>query len=50
MEELASHGYVVVSMDHVDCWATEFPDGRYLAGNHSGDVHEPTQGHDVPAG
>ena len=38
MEELASHGYVVVAMDHTDCWATEFPDGRYLAGNHSGDV------------
>ena len=31
-EELASHGYVVVAMDHPDCWATEFPDGRYLAG------------------
>ena len=37
-EELASHGYVVVTVDHPDCWATEFPDGRYLAGNHSGDV------------
>jgi dienelactone hydrolase len=37
-EELASHGYVVVAIDHSDCWATEFPDGRYLAGNHSGDV------------
>jgi hypothetical protein len=37
-EELASHGYVVVDIDHSDCWATEFPDGRYLAGNHSGDV------------
>jgi dienelactone hydrolase len=38
MEELASHGYVVAAIDHPDCWATEFPDGRYLAGNHSGDV------------
>lgn len=37
-EDLASHGYVVVAIDHTDCWATEFPDGRYLAGNHSGDV------------
>jgi len=37
-EELASHGYVVVATDHPDCWATEFPDGRYLSGNHSGDV------------
>jgi dienelactone hydrolase len=37
-EELASHGYVVIAMDHTDCWATEFTDGRYLAGNHSGDV------------
>ncbi len=36
-EELASHGYVVVTVDHPDCWATEFPDGRYLAGG-SGDV------------
>jgi dienelactone hydrolase len=37
-EELASHGYVVVTMDHIDCWATEFPDGRYLGGVWSGDV------------
>jgi predicted dienelactone hydrolase len=29
---------VVIIPDHSDCWATEFPDGRYLAGNHSGDV------------
>lgn len=35
--ELASHGYVVVSMDHPDCWATEFPNGAYLYGYHSGD-------------
>jgi dienelactone hydrolase len=38
MEELASHGYVVVTVDHPDSWAIEFPDGRYLAGNRSGDV------------
>jgi dienelactone hydrolase len=38
MEEFASHGYVVVAIDHSDCWATEFPDGRYLAGSRSGDV------------
>jgi dienelactone hydrolase len=37
-EELASHGYVVVIVDHTDCWASEFPDGRYLAGSSSGDV------------
>lgn len=37
-EDLASHGYVVVAIDHTDCWATEFSDGRYLVGNHSGDV------------
>ena len=37
-EDLASHGYVVVDIDHSDCWATEFPDGRYLVGNHAGDV------------
>jgi dienelactone hydrolase len=36
-EELASHGYVVVTTDHTDCWATEFPDGRYLRGT-GGDV------------
>jgi len=35
--ELASHGYVVVAMDHPDCWATEFPDGAYLYGYHNGD-------------
>jgi len=34
-EELASHGYIVVAVDHTDCWGTEFPDGRYLLGNHS---------------
>jgi dienelactone hydrolase len=37
-EELASHGYIVVALDHPDCWATEFPDGRYLLGNQAGDV------------
>jgi dienelactone hydrolase len=37
-EELASHGYVVIALDHTDCWATEFPNGRYLTGNHGGDV------------
>ena len=31
LEELASHGYVVVSIDHADCLATVFPDGRLLA-------------------
>jgi len=37
-QEWASHGYVVAAIDHPDCWASEFPDGRYLAGNRSGDV------------
>ncbi len=37
-EELASHGYVVVGIDHPDCWASAFPDGRYLTGNRSGDL------------
>ncbi|MCI0536532.1 MAG: hypothetical protein L0Z50_15035 [Verrucomicrobiales bacterium] len=37
-EELASHGYIVAVVDHSDCWGTEFPDGRYLIGNHSGDI------------
>ena len=36
--ELASHGYVVVAMDHCDCWGTVFPDGRYLAGNRVGEL------------
>ncbi len=36
--ELASHGYVVVALDHTDCWGTEFPDGRYLLGSTSGDI------------
>ncbi|HXJ60123.1 MAG TPA: hypothetical protein VNU68_26045 [Verrucomicrobiae bacterium] len=30
-EELASHGYVVVAVDHADCLATVFPDGRLLS-------------------
>lgn len=34
-EELASHGYVVAAPDHTDCYATEFPDGRYLTGSSS---------------
>lgn len=37
-EELASHGYVVVATDHTDCWAAEFPDGRYLTTSRSGDI------------
>jgi len=35
-EELASHGYVVVSIDHTDCQGSLFPDGRYLRGNPGG--------------
>jgi dienelactone hydrolase len=38
-EELASHGYVVMAPDHPDCWATEFPDGRYLARTGGTDVN-----------
>jgi dienelactone hydrolase len=30
-QELASHGYVVVAIDHSDTLATELPDGRVLA-------------------
>ena len=29
-ENLASHGYVVVTVDHWDVWGTVFPDGAYL--------------------
>jgi dienelactone hydrolase len=35
VEELASHGYLVVGIDHQDCYATQFPDGRYLYGSFS---------------
>jgi dienelactone hydrolase len=35
-ENLASHGYIVVSPDHVDAYATLFPDGRYLKGTDTG--------------
>ena len=35
-EELASHSYAVIVPDHPDCFGSEFPDGRYLAGT-SGD-------------
>lgn len=30
--EIASHGYVVVGIDHWDAFGTEFPDGTYLHG------------------
>ena len=32
VEELASHGFIVVAPDHRDCVGTVFPDGRYLQG------------------
>jgi dienelactone hydrolase len=31
--DLASHGYVVVAVDHFDVFATVFPDGSYLCGD-----------------
>ena len=31
-EELASHGYIVAAMDHIDCSGTVFPDGRLVWG------------------
>jgi len=34
-ENLASRGYVFVSMDHYDAWGTVFPDGTYLHKNTS---------------
>lgn len=35
-EELASHGYMVAAMDHSDCFASLFPDGRLVVGIYSG--------------
>ena len=32
VEELASHGFVVVAVDHGDCVGTVLSDGRYLKG------------------
>lgn len=32
LEELASHGFVAVAMDHLDCRTTVYPDGRALRG------------------
>jgi predicted dienelactone hydrolase len=37
-EELASHGYVVMAVDHEDCFGTIFPDGRFLNGRYSDPV------------
>ena len=34
-EELASHGYVVVAVDHEDCFGTVFPDGRFIPGRYN---------------
>ena len=28
--ELASHGYVVVAIDHIDCYGSVFPDGTFV--------------------
>lgn len=33
LEELASHGFVVVAMDHIDCRTTVYPDGTAVRGN-----------------
>jgi len=32
-EDLASHGYIVISADHWEGYGTVFPDGRYLHGS-----------------
>jgi len=32
LEELASHGYVAVAMDHIDCRTTVYPDGTAVRG------------------
>jgi pimeloyl-ACP methyl ester carboxylesterase len=34
--ELASHGYIAVTVDHPDCYGSEFPDGRFLLQNDNG--------------
>lgn len=33
-EELASHGYVVVAVDHEDCIGTVFPNGQFIKGRY----------------
>lgn len=33
LEELASHGFVAVAMDHIDCRTTVYPDGTAVRGN-----------------
>lgn len=33
MANLASHGYIAVAIDHLDAWASVFPDGRIVRGN-----------------
>jgi len=32
-EDLASHGYIVISADHWEVYGTVFPDGKYLHGS-----------------
>jgi len=34
-EELASHGYIVAAMDHIDCYASIFPNGKVVPGIYS---------------
>lgn len=33
LEELVSHGFVAVAMDHIDCRTTVYPDGTAVRGN-----------------
>lgn len=36
MENLASHGYITVAIDHADVWASVFPSGEIVQGNAPG--------------
>ena len=40
VENLASHGYVIVACDHVDSYTTFSPDGTYLTGKANGEATE----------
>ncbi len=38
-EDLASHGYVAIGVDHYDAWSAVYPDGTYVFGPEARDTH-----------